>query len=130
MLRSYTIRGDKVRDDQQFASLVCKVPTPLLFQFIARIFERNWTLPIVSLEHIISQEKVHEDSDHNYNFQGNGRIGLLVFKNFYHEIPRSLVKAGGSLDGKTETVDYHWIPYEALLSKCDSTRIERLPGCE
>ena len=129
-LRSYTLRGYKVRDDGQFAMLVLEVPTQFLFQFIAPIFKRDWTLPILTLEHIISKEEKDEDSNHDYVFQGSGRIGLLVFKNFYHEIPRSLIKAGGSLDGKPQTVDYDWIPSEALLSKCDNTRIEHLPGCE
>jgi len=126
-LRSYTIRGDKVPDDGEYITQVHEVPTQLLFQFIAPIFKRDWTLPIVSLEHIKSQEEEDEDSICIPDFQGSGRIGLLVFKNFYHEIPRSLIKAGrSSWVGKPETVDYHWIPYEALLSKCDNTRIQRL----
>jgi len=127
MLRSYTIRGDQVPDDGEYITQVREVPTQLLFQFIAPIFVRDWTLPVVSLEHITSQEEEDEDSIRIPDFHGSGRIGLLVFKNFYHEIPRSPIKAGrSSWVGKPETVDYQWIPYEALLSKCDNTRIQRL----
>jgi len=130
-LRSYTIRGDEVRDDQEFAKLVRQVPTRLLLQFIAPIFERDWTLPLVSLEHIISTEEEDAEFTRIPDFQGSGRIGLLVFKNFYHFIPRSRQKAGTSINHNTKTVDHHWRPYEALLAKCDSSRIEHLPpGCE
>jgi len=131
MLRSYTIRGNQIPDEGgSIRQDVWQVPTGLLFQFIAPIFERDWTLPIVSLEHIRSQEDEDEDSNHNYNFKGSGRIGLLVFRNFYYFIPRSRQKAGTSINDNTKTVDHHWKPYEALLAKCDSSRVGHEPSCE
>jgi len=131
ILRSYTIRGDKVRDDQEFAKQVREVPTRLLLQFIAPIFERDSTLPLVSLEHIIAEEEEDAEFTRIPDFQGSGRIGLLVFRNFYHFIPQSRQKAGTSISYNKKTVDQHWKPYKALLAKCDSSRIEHLPpGCE
>lgn len=128
-LRSYAIRGDQIRD-AEFAKLLCEIPTKLLLQFITPIFEHDWTLPVVSLEHIISEEEEDGELTRISDFQGSGRIGLLVFRNFYHSIPQSRHKAGTSIYDNTKTVDHHWKPYEALLAQCDSSRIEHLPGCD
>lgn len=120
MLRSYIIRGDQIDSDSP--RLLCKVPTQLLVQFLAPIFERDLTLPIVSLQHI---ECLKDDNAQLPDFQDSGRIGLLVFKNFYYHLPKSKASANGSWRDDTRIVDHDWKPYEALLARSDSSRIEQ-----
>jgi hypothetical protein len=119
-LRTYVIRGDEIKED--FPGQVVALPTQLLVQFLAPIFERGLTPSTVSLEHIECSRK--DDVAYIPDFQGNGRIGLLVFKNFYYRLPKIGKRRFGTLRDNGRAVEHDWMPYEALLARSDSSRIE------
>jgi hypothetical protein len=117
-LRTYVIREDQF--NEVFPSQVCAVPTQLLVQFLAPIFERGLTLSTVSLEHIECEKN---DVAQIPDFQGSGRIGLLVLKNFYYRLPKVGVQRFGTISDNGRAAEHGWKPYEALLARSDSSRI-------
>ena len=111
-LRSYTICGcNDMRRDEIFNGL--------LMILLAPIFKRGSTLPIVKLQDIVVCD------DDNYTcieFQGTGRIALLVLENvFYHKSDST--RCDG-LSREKIFVDRGWQPFTALLERVDSHRIE------
>ncbi|KAF2023895.1 hypothetical protein EK21DRAFT_94546 [Setomelanomma holmii] len=99
------------------------VATETLLDFISPVFERYRTLPLMTIRNMTTVVDISYDVP---QFNGDGRIGLLVFDNFKYCLTDEI-----TLDGPSEprTLNDGWRLLNALLKHADDW-VKRLDTCD